>query len=379
MGIRGNMKVEKGKKVILKIRYDTNIIRCVTIVFIISVVLSGIGKILIFSQILFWKSTEISFGVMEVVQFFCRIGFWAGKVALVSGIILIDGVLYLNRIRKYGYEVPKDRAEYAYDLTKLPRNEQSENIDTRSIRSVVFSALCFIGFIFSVILDLRLTAEWKFMKDQYAMVLKLGIIIDLIWLFFSIKFILQQNKLKFKEDIEIDKTRKNRTTFVYGVAIIIALSFVTIGVKTLSPCYLGIIYRARCESDQCKLEEIGNILWNVYKNRTTDPTLEEGNKQILQVFEQGFVITDWGVPQNAYLKEVAECLEVDSFEKLGEDIFLADGKAQIYVILRGDQLTVTLMNPADKLKPYKLEAIIGVADKPDEEVSETINLNTTYE
>ena len=373
------MKVEKGKKGILKIRYDTNIIRCVTIVFIISVVLAGIGKILFFSQILFWKNTEIYYGAMEVVQFFCGIGFWAGKVALVSGIILIDGVLYLNRIRKYGYEVPKDRAEYAYDLTKLPRNEQRENIDIRSIRSVVFFALCFIGFLFSVILDIRLTSEWQFMKDQYAMVLKLGIIIDLIWLFFSIKFILQQNKQKFKEDIEIDKTRRNRTTFVYGVVIIITLSFVTIGVKTLSPCYLGIIYRARCESDQCKLEEIGNILWNVYKNRTTNPTLEESNKQILQVFEQGFMITDWGVPQNAYLKEVAGCLEVDSFDKLEEDIFLADGEAQIHVILRGDQLTVTLMNPTDKLKPYKLEAVIDVTDKPDEEVSETINLNTAYE
>lgn len=186
------------------------------------------------------------------------------------------------------------------------------------------------------------------MDNQLEMLLFQIIVFDLGWLLFSYFYWRQGNQEKYKENYEIDPYRKNRISLVIAVVITIVLSFFTFGVKVVSNAYTGVVYRSCQEADRCLLDKIGNVFWNIYLYRSEDPTFEESNKRIYEVFEQGFIITDFGEPQNSYLKEVANCLEIDSFDELSESIHLSEGDARIHIILKGNTLVVTLMNPVEK-------------------------------
>ncbi len=195
-------------------------------------------------------------------------------------------------------------------------------------------------------------------KDRVSLLL-LGSIVNCVWLILIFYFARQQNQRKYREDYEIDDSRVERTSILLAVVIIIPLLIFTLVSKEVSETLLRKCYNSCIEHDEAQLGDIGKVMWNIYLYRSKDPTFEESNKRIYEVFEQGFNITEFGEPQNSYLKEVAQCLEIESFDELNELIYLSEGDAKIHIILKGDELTVTLLNPVESNKEF------GVYEKVD--------------
>ena len=345
---------------ITRIRYDKKMIRFASIVFVVSVLITIACKIFAFNYMFGDYSSKTD--IQEIIRasrlemLVGKIGYIGQWVLFISGIIVFDGEAYFRKLKKLGYTIPTDRNQYQCDLQNLPRETLTEGIIIKPIRSKVLFVYGMVVFILCLIQDILLYFKWEFMDNQLETLLFQIIVFDLGWLLFSFFFWRQQNQQKYKEVYEIDPYRKNRLTLVMAVVITIVLSFFTLGVKLVSNVYMGVVYRSCREDDRRHLDEIGTVLWNIYMYRTKDPTLEESNKRIYEVFEQGFIITDFDEPQNAYLEEVANCLEIESFDELSECIHISDGDAKIHIILKGDTLIVTLMNPAGKDKKFGVQA-----------------------
>ncbi len=326
----------------VKIRYDRKTMRLVRVIFIISITISAICIVPQFFKGIF------SDLFLEFIQYF--ICFWLGIVEVLSGIILLDCICYFRMLKKCGYEIPEDRARYGNDIRRLPRDEECIDYIVRPKRCVVLSVLSLIGFGCSVFYDVKLLLEWNLVGIDWIFGPVTGIVVDVTWLVLGVSILRQLNKKKYKEDYELDNSRRDRFTLIYSLILIAIVTWITIVTRFAQDTYMSYVYHGRMEHDRQQLEDIGNSMWNIYQNRTMDPTLEDSNERIYKVLEQGIMITDCDIPQNAYMRDVAGCLEIESFKELTDKLYLAEGEAQVHVVLRDGEITVTLLNPVERAK-----------------------------
>lgn len=288
----------------------------------------------------------------------------AGAIALPAGFVLIIlcayhwcGKQYLKRLHKFGYIVPENSKEYDSLLERLPKAEVKQiDGEPYNRRSKVFWMFCMIIFVAMLAVNVWYYCSWSFMKDNAIFMVVVLVVADLFWLFAALRFRKQMSNDAYKEDVEIDKNRKNRMSLEYAVLLFVIMMLLTGFVKTTAHSMTKYIYNAWVDADRDEVRKIQSALEQVYDELIALETVEQdgvGGNEITTAdnwevskaqLAEGVDITNWGAPQDVYQEKVAEYLGISNFAELKGDFRAAKGDAVLYAKLESGSIRVSLPN-----------------------------------
>lgn len=288
----------------------------------------------------------------------------AGMIVFPAGFVLIIlcayhwcGKQYLKRLHKFGYIVPENSKEYDSLLERLPKAEVKQiDREPYNRRSKVFWMLCMFAFVVMLAVTVWYYCSWSFMEDNAIFMVVVLAVTDLFWLFAALRFRKQMSNEAFKEDVEIDKNRKNRMSLEYAVLLIVIMLLLTGFVKTTAHSMTKYIYNAWVDADRDEVRKIQSALEQAYdelvldnEEQDSDDSKNEGtmldNWEVSRTqLAEGVDITNWGVPQDIYQEKVAAYLEISDFSELKDDFRSAKGDAVLYAKLEKGLIRVSLPN-----------------------------------
>lgn len=154
--------------------------------------------------------------VCEILPFFILAArLWLGY---------INAVLYLKRLQKYGYEVPEDKKNFNKDLEKLPMTENAvKSLPRRNYDSIVLTVLTGAIVIGLLVYDVWFLYRYSGFGNDIWFFEGMLIFGTIIWLLLGIFYARQISNRKYKYDVEIDHSRKNRRNLIDGLVEIIVL------------------------------------------------------------------------------------------------------------------------------------------------------------
>lgn len=336
------------------IKYDQRqikILRIMTVLFGILTVLSGI---LMFGDFdVFEKSADL-IGVLDVVYvvMFCS-GLISGPVFLCSLYQLLSGISYMRRLQQHGYEVPEDKRQYDYILEKLPIQQLTadavSNAETRNKSSVILGVLSLVSLIILGISNVLYLVEWSFYHEEIIFMICMIFVIDIVLLVYCVLFFRQTNEVRYKNDVEIDSSRKNRMPFVEGVLTILILICLSVFMKYEAHSLTDYIFKSHVSADMTTLQNVDRAFVNAYV--TMEQLDGDAMKYISENdLENGADITTWCAPQNAFQSEVANLLGISDFSELRDDFHTVNGDAIVFVTFEEGEFVVELQNQVDKAK-----------------------------
>ena len=216
----------------MKIKYDTNTIKILKAVMIISALFTLVGWFCILNEI----------DGTEYVMVGGIIG--GGLLLLYSGIQLLAGLCYIHRLKYYGYEVPYRKKDYGNDLHNVPRNDEGIH---RSGRNAESKILCFINLIIFAGSNLWNVYYFlhKYMDTHGVSLLWVPIVADMYWLMAAIVAYRQRNSEKYRDDVEVDPHRKERVSIERGVMNSVVIFIFILHCKSAFFTLMDIIHRAR--------------------------------------------------------------------------------------------------------------------------------------
>lgn len=154
-------------------------------------------------------------------------GLWVGYM---------DAVLYLKRLWKYGYEVPVDKRKFNKDLEQLPRTKNVvRNGEIKNYDSIMLSVLTGIIVIALLIYDICFLYRYSGVGKDILFFEGMLVFGTCIWLFLGIFFARQISDQRYKCDVEIDSSRKNRRNLIDGlVEIVLLLIFTFLAIRAIN-------------------------------------------------------------------------------------------------------------------------------------------------
>ena len=172
----------------MKIKFDNITAKTAKYCALIFTVLLLIGLVFSFLEI---PGTEV-FYIMAV--------YTGVLVGLPCYVVLFAAKLYFARLRAYGYEIPDNKKIYGNNLNNLPK--------TRGAGSSLFAKHSRIGMWMYLI-------KWHFMKGHFmkdicTFLFTVCLVLDSVWLILAVIMWRQRNTEKYRDDVECDKTRKER-------------------------------------------------------------------------------------------------------------------------------------------------------------------------
>lgn len=288
----------------------------------------------------------------------------AAAIAVPAGFVLIilcayywGGKQYLKRLHKFGYVVPERSKDYDDLLERLPKAEVKQiDWEPYNRRSKVFWMLCMVTFVAMLTVNVWYYCSWSFMKDNAIFMVVVLVVADLFWLFAALRFRKQMNNDAYKEDVEIDKNRKNRMSLEYAVLLMVIMLLLTGFVKTTAHNMTKYIYNSWVDADRSEVRKIQSALEQVYDELVSNNAEQESGDSknegtMLDNWEvsrtqlaEGVDITNWGVPQDIYQEKVAAYLDISDFSELKDDFRSAKGDAVLYAKLEKGLIRVSLPN-----------------------------------
>ncbi len=276
--------------------------------------------------------------------------FLGGAIFFVCGYFSLSANLYIGMLKRYGFEVPDDLKKYDGKLANLKRDEETykkalgdqlRKSKTSTANCVLF-AICYIG---CIICNVMFYRKWSFMSGSVIMMILFMGLLDLIWLVMAIVYFLQRSRKTYRDLVEIDETRKPRTTLpraIMNVCILLALTFV---VKYTVFNLEDHIFRTCMRKDQVLMCDLQNAIQTVYEERIgmsmeVDNALSEG-VEINESWDMNTVDEDVA----AFWDQVLLTFNMHEFRELLDSVNVADGSARIFVVLKYDTFEVELLNP----------------------------------
>ncbi len=314
------------------IKYDKREVKgyFIATIFTLIVMLLALGAILL----------DVS--VSSVIQATIIYAFLTGGILVfLFSYHLLDGILYLKRLKGYGYEVPEDKRKYDGLLELLPKKEGQLPREKKTSKFLMCMSI--LACLVMVGLSLRFWHNRHFMGDETTFLFVVLLIVDLLWLVPVVCFAKQGNTQKYKDDVEIDANRKDRMNFFRGAFEIIILIAVGLVVKNTAYNMSEYVFQSWMVKDGERIMEIGQAV----ENTSIDPDVKEDHEnyeEIMRSMEEGVDITNWGVPQGRFQEELAQTLGITDFSRLKDAFYCADGPAIVYVKLEEGQVTVQLAN-----------------------------------
>lgn len=166
------------------------------------------------------------FPVEIEVVFLCAV--WPlGLLTVGLWMAYLDGILYLKRLKRFGYVVPEDKNVFNKALEQLPREENAtDSKPVKNYGSIVLTVLTGVIVTGLLVYDIYFLYRYSSVGNDIWFFEGLLILGTLIWLFLGISYACQISNRRYKYDVEIDDSRKNRRNLIDGfIEIIVLLVF----------------------------------------------------------------------------------------------------------------------------------------------------------
>ena len=140
-------------------------------------------------------------------------------MTFIAWMVYLDGLSYLKRLRKNGYEVPEDKHKYVH-LERLPKvDDHVQNQNAINKESVVLAVMCWGITLIIVIAAVRFWNEHSAVPDivMYCMVLIAVMVI--FWLVSGICLWRQRLYSRYRDDVELDVNRNKRIHIISGMGV----------------------------------------------------------------------------------------------------------------------------------------------------------------
>lgn len=238
----------------MKIKFDNITAKTAKYCALIFTVLLLIGLFLAFLKI---PGTEV-FYIMAVytgmlVGFPCYVVFLAAK-------------LYFARLKAYGYEIPENKKTYENNLNNLPKtHEAGSSLFVKHSRIGMWMYFAF--FALFLVVDVMYLIKWHFMKDTCLFMFIVCLVLDIVWLILAMILRRQRNTEKYRDDVECDKTRKERFNLENIIVFAIFWAIVCALVSYLAVSTTKYMYKAQMGDNQVVVEDL----------KMADNTVELGN------------------------------------------------------------------------------------------------------
>ncbi|MCM1498194.1 MAG: hypothetical protein NC124_06970 [Clostridium sp.] len=213
-----------------KIKYDKRDKRlCGRAAAVFSVLAVLDGCMLYFGEGIMWHF-PVAVEVMFVCAFYpfllLAVGLWVG---------FMDAVLYLKRLQNYGYEVPEDKRQFGRDLEKLPVTEHAvKTFSGKNAGSIALTVLTGVITIGLIIYDVYFWYRYSALGEDIRFFEGMLVFGTVIWLIQGIFYARQISNRKYKYDVEIDHSWKNRRNLIGGLAeIIVLLAFTLLATELI--------------------------------------------------------------------------------------------------------------------------------------------------
>lgn len=147
-------------------------------------------------------------------------------LALAFWVLFFDSATYLNRLKKYGYIVPKNKKDYDRKLDNLVSGEISsfEEPSKESTALAIISLIVAVGMLINaVVFFVRFSA----IMENVSFVGVVLVIMAIAWIVIAIIFWKQRDRKNYRDDIEPVATIKVRKHIVEGLVIVIILTFLS--------------------------------------------------------------------------------------------------------------------------------------------------------
>ena len=181
----------------MKIKFDNITAKTAKYCALIFTVFLLIGLIFSFLEI---PGTEV-FYIMAV--------YTGVLVGLPCYVVVLAAKLYFARLRAYGYEIPDNKKIYGNNLNNLPKTREAGS-SLFAKHSRIGMWMYFACFVLFLAVDVMYLIKWHFMKDICIFLFTVCLVLDSVWLILAIILRRQMNPEKYRDDVECDKTRKER-------------------------------------------------------------------------------------------------------------------------------------------------------------------------
>lgn len=327
--------IKMKKQMEVRIKYDKRQMSVIKAAAIVATIMFVLSIVLMFMEI---RGTEI------LTFFLLYIG---GGGAVFCYAALVAGGMYMRRLKAYGYQIPEKKSDYDGRLEKLPRQKIADVKSIYSRHSKGCFLACILLFAVFVILDVYYLFKWKFMGDNCKSLFILCFIFYLIWIVFALALKKQSNVEKYRDDVEVDASRKERWSLEQILFTMIILCLLSLFANSTAHSMTRYIFNSMVDHDVeqanvvcrniiCAIEECENV------------TYTESYAELCE----GIDITTWSHPEDELQSLIAEKMYIDDFSHVRDDFKVSDGNAQVFVKIMNKKVAVRLLNPIKEVSQY---------------------------
>lgn len=176
-------------------------------------------------------------------------------VGLPCYVVLFAAKLYFARLRAYGYEIPDNKKIYGNNLNNLPKMREAGS-SLFAKHSWIGMWMYFACFVLFLVVDVMYLIKWHFMKDICTFLFTVCLVLDSVWLILAIILRRQRNTEKYRDDVECDKTRKERLNLENIIVFAIFWAIVCALVSNLAVSTTKYMYKTQMGDKQVAASEL---------------------------------------------------------------------------------------------------------------------------
>ena len=232
----------------MKIKFDNITAKTAKYCALIFTVILLIGLIFSFLEI---PGTEV-FYIMAV--------YTGVLVGLPCYVVVLAAKLYFARLRAYGYEIPDNKKTYGNNLNNLPKTREAGS-SLFAKHSRIGMWMYFACFVLFLVVDVMYLIKWHFMrehqmKDICTFLFTVCLVLDSVWLILAMILRRQRNTVKYRDDVECDKTRKERLNLENIIVFAIFWAIVCALVSNLAVSTTKYMYKTQMGDKQVAASEL---------------------------------------------------------------------------------------------------------------------------
>lgn len=317
----------------MKIRYDKKSIRILIIAFVISVVFAIAANILL-------EAADMTIMIFGMIMFV--------PLSFALFVCLIDGIVYLARLKAYGYEIPEDRKKYQNYILNVPfdehkREKRLQQEEVRHVPSIIMGILYIVVALLIFGRSVGITVDWIHLMDDILFYCLVAGIVILVVALRGIHFFKQSDGRKYSERIIPDDGKKKRSSVVGGMFVLFIALVVSYVNTSLNESMLRYTLHARLSNDCDVMYRISMALRDSYDELQD----EQQKSQVMERIKEGFVMSELDTLPEEYVWKVQEHLAAMSADTYEEQIKLSKHPLVIRVWYDEDSLYVTNENHVD--------------------------------
>ncbi|MEE0036032.1 MAG: hypothetical protein UEY44_07010 [Coprococcus sp.] len=255
--------------------------------------------------------------------------------------------LYFVRLRAYGYEIPEHKKKYGDKLSELVRIQDAET-SLFAKHSKIGACIYIAIFCVFMVIDTVYLFKWNFMKETCYFWYVICVVLNLLWIVLAGIMRKQENKDKYRDDVEPDDGRKERWNLENIIIFAICFMAVCAIAINLAVSTTKYVFEAQIDGDMLQADSIRRDVLSVMKEYERDG--KQASSASYRAICNGVVLTEWKTPEDELQCSLAEKLQIADFGELANDFKMADGQARIYVQYRDGNAIVELLNPIGEVE-----------------------------